>query len=150
MTSSVFARGIVDTIRVEIPAVTFGAWAAHPSVDWPWAIAQAVDSGADGAAIRIGWVVTYIATGRTLPAALVDGLTQREAETIACALDDAGPRLALWGDGSGMAIEEWLGIELAIEAVIATTLDEMPPQKSALVSDCDTCKRWIATLGSGS
>ena len=115
--SDVFDRGFIDTIRVEIPAVVFGRWAAHPSVDWPWATARTVDGDAHAEDCRIGWTVTHVRTGRTIEASVMNGLSQTEAEVIACALHDAQIDPV---DGA-----DWYSSVLVIEAVIAQALAEI-------------------------
>lgn len=137
--SGVFHRGVVDTIRVEIPAVVFGRWAAHPSVSYDAADAAAVDDGAFDPIdpTRTGWVVTHVLTGRTLPADIVDGLTQGEAEAIACALEDSGEEalaysFSAWGipviamgDEDDQLFADWEVSMRVIVDIVYRTLDEV-------------------------
>lgn len=113
----IFDNGHVDTIRPQIPAVVFSRWAAHPSIDYAPAAALTVDGGADLASRRVGWVVTHVATGYTLPASLVDGLSQEQAEAIACALEEAGNCVC------NLDSTELLQEESVIAQVVYETLD---------------------------
>ena len=120
--------GRVGDIRVSIPAVIFGRWAAHPSIDYSALDALMVDGGYDTAATHHGWVVTYVRSGRSLPVEVADHLDQGEAEAIAAALDAAGGALDgfVWWTEIDIppAFRSYLDAENIVEAIVARVLDE--------------------------